>query len=185
MQEIAGRKELSGPDVILVHRMMKNTVKEKTGLSGYALVTDVAVKHMKADQLFDSLIRHSEIYEHLGEVGMCERLDGMGGRVREGAKMHCTHDLGDINYVIVDWNPARFYYTTDANMLGLVRAYVMYKLTPVDSGSRFELMYGQPRGDNLEALRPAFQEAVDTAVALFRKTVLEDIETGRLQPVTA
>ena len=32
IQDMRGKAELSGPDVIIAHRMMKNDVKEKTGL---------------------------------------------------------------------------------------------------------------------------------------------------------
>ncbi len=41
--DIAGREELTGPDVIVVHRLLKNTVAERFGLRGYALLTTAAV----------------------------------------------------------------------------------------------------------------------------------------------
>src|ERR1700730_950818 len=38
--EVAGSRELVGSDVIVAHRLVKNTVAERHGLRGYALLTD-------------------------------------------------------------------------------------------------------------------------------------------------
>ena len=70
LQTIAGREELSGSDVIVVHRMTKNNVKEKTGLGAYALITLAAVDAMGADKLCQSMTDHTETYEHIGDVSM-------------------------------------------------------------------------------------------------------------------
>ena len=37
---VAGSREIVGSDVILAHRLLKNTVTETHGLRGYALVTE-------------------------------------------------------------------------------------------------------------------------------------------------
>ena len=42
-QSIAGRDELLGPDINIVHRLLKNHVREVVGPRPYALVTDAAV----------------------------------------------------------------------------------------------------------------------------------------------
>jgi hypothetical protein len=41
-QSIAGREELLGPDINIVHRLLKNHVREVIGHRPYALVTDAA-----------------------------------------------------------------------------------------------------------------------------------------------
>jgi uncharacterized protein YndB with AHSA1/START domain len=46
---VAGRRELTGTDVILVHRLLKNTVTDSTGLRGYALFTDALVDAVGID----------------------------------------------------------------------------------------------------------------------------------------
>lgn len=69
-QEIDGAAELQGADVILANRLMKNGVKEKTGLGGYALITDAAVEAMDAEKLTVDMTAHSESYEHFDEVPM-------------------------------------------------------------------------------------------------------------------
>jgi hypothetical protein len=42
-QTIAGREELAGPDVNVVHRLLKNHARELVGNVAYALVTEAAV----------------------------------------------------------------------------------------------------------------------------------------------
>lgn len=68
IQETAGRKELAGPDVITAFRLLKNGVKEKTGLSAYALMTCDAVKAMHMEEFFDVETTYTEEIEHIGSV---------------------------------------------------------------------------------------------------------------------
>jgi uncharacterized protein YndB with AHSA1/START domain len=65
--EVAGRQELLGSDVIVVHRLLKNEVKETLGISAYALITDacLAVTNLKPELL--EMVRYCESYD-LGEV---------------------------------------------------------------------------------------------------------------------
>ncbi len=65
---IAGREELAGTDVILVHRLSKNSVAETFHLNGYALVTQACVAAMGADPAVLGMRPHLETYEHIGEV---------------------------------------------------------------------------------------------------------------------
>ncbi len=69
-QQLGEAVELQGADVILANRLMKNSVKEVTGLHGYALITDAAVQAMGAEDLVTDMIRHTESYDHFGEVTM-------------------------------------------------------------------------------------------------------------------
>lgn len=60
-------KDISGADVILVHRMSKTDVKEATGIRSYALFSDAAVAAMGIDA---ALTPFSHPIEHFGEVSM-------------------------------------------------------------------------------------------------------------------
>jgi len=71
LQKLADREELLGADVIVPHRMLKNSVIEKTGLHSYALFSDVAAQQLNLLDYCDHIVRHSETYEHLGDVPMC------------------------------------------------------------------------------------------------------------------
>src|ERR1700730_9123935 len=64
--EGAGREELVGPDVILAHRILKNSVAERFSLRGYALLSDACVSSLGMDRA--GLRVHSERYEDIGEI---------------------------------------------------------------------------------------------------------------------
>lgn len=59
--------DISGADVILVHRMAKTDVKAVTGIHSYALFSEAAVKAMNIDA---ALTPFSQSFEHFGEVPM-------------------------------------------------------------------------------------------------------------------
>lgn len=59
----AGRDDLAGPDVILVHRLLKNSVSVRTGIEAYALFTEACLSHLPSSV---QLPRHEESYESFG-----------------------------------------------------------------------------------------------------------------------
>ncbi|MCB0866385.1 MAG: DUF2652 domain-containing protein [Solirubrobacterales bacterium] len=63
--DVAGRTELIGPDVVLAHRLLKNSIREETGIASYAFFTDSAFAGAATPQ--DSR-EHSERYDDAGEV---------------------------------------------------------------------------------------------------------------------
>ena len=237
VQEIGGRTELQGSDVILVHRLMKNTVKEKTGLTGYALVTEAAIEAMNAQETARNMLPHAEHYEHLGEVktyiydlqkvwadererrrsavsteeawayGSVEvpvpqwvawdyltdleqkkkywdmlsvvRTDVEGGRTKVGSSFHCCHQLGDLIYSVIDWNPPH-YLTYDATAFG-INYIVTYRVTSVGSGSKIEFIFGTPYAGRYEELTSAFREMAQAAADRFAKIIEQEIESGRIR----
>ena len=60
--------DISGPDVILVHRMSKTDVKEKTGIGSYALFSQAAVDAMNLGDV--PMLEYSTSFDHFGEVPM-------------------------------------------------------------------------------------------------------------------
>ncbi len=65
---IAGRDELAGPDVILVHRLLKGTVAATSRSAGFGLFTRAAVDALALDPEALGLVRGEERIEHLGNV---------------------------------------------------------------------------------------------------------------------
>jgi uncharacterized protein YndB with AHSA1/START domain len=66
VHDVRGRRELVGSEVVLVHRMLKNTVNRRTGLHDYALVTGAAVDALGLDpSLFTA---HDARYADVGAV---------------------------------------------------------------------------------------------------------------------
>jgi class 3 adenylate cyclase len=70
VKKMGDREELMGSDVIVAHRLMKNKVKENTGFRSYLLVTDAAYEHLADADTKNSLKKHTESYEDIGEVEM-------------------------------------------------------------------------------------------------------------------
>jgi len=62
--EVAGSRELVGSDVILVHRLLKNTVPETHGVRGYALLTSACMEALG----IAGLEPHRERYDDVGEI---------------------------------------------------------------------------------------------------------------------
>lgn len=67
-QEMAGLAELIGRDVIVVHRLLKNTVGEETGATAYALLTEACTTAMGLDPAALEMTAHTETYDVVGEI---------------------------------------------------------------------------------------------------------------------
>ena len=113
-QRIAGQEELAGRDVILVHRLLKNSVGAAFGLQGYGLFTSACVAAMQLEPSALGLRPHSETYEHIGEVPAYvhdlqqrwkEELETRRVRVApEEADLHLTFDLPAPVPLVWEWN---------------------------------------------------------------------------------
>ena len=65
MQKVAGRSELVGSDVVVVHRLLKNSITE----SAYAFISNACIDVTGLEPQALGMRRHTETYEHIGEVG--------------------------------------------------------------------------------------------------------------------
>jgi uncharacterized protein YndB with AHSA1/START domain len=66
--DVAGSRELVGPDVVVAHRLLKNSVQDRYGLRGYALLTEASVKQLGIDPAASGLVEHLESYPDVGDV---------------------------------------------------------------------------------------------------------------------
>jgi len=67
-QKVFGLEELVGADVIVVHRLLKNSVVEATGIAAYAFFSGAAVAAMGFDAAALGMTPHVETYEVIGEI---------------------------------------------------------------------------------------------------------------------
>ena len=65
---MAGREELAGRDVIVIHRLLKNTVNERLGGHAYALFSDACIQAMGIDPAAQGLVLHRESIDIIGDV---------------------------------------------------------------------------------------------------------------------
>lgn len=68
LSEMGGRQELSGPNVILAHRLLKNNITKTTGNTAYAYLTQACADAMALGEMKQGMKVHNEHYEHLGDV---------------------------------------------------------------------------------------------------------------------
>jgi uncharacterized protein YndB with AHSA1/START domain len=68
LQKVAGRQELLGSDVIVVHRLLKNEVVEQLGIDAYALITQQCIDASDLDPAALGMRRHTETYDRIGDV---------------------------------------------------------------------------------------------------------------------
>ncbi|HYE94860.1 MAG TPA: DUF2652 domain-containing protein [Rubricoccaceae bacterium] len=78
------RPKPQGPEVIRAHRLLKNEVREKTGVTAYAFLTDACVQACGLEALAAGMTAHTEHHEHLGAVrGVVYDLAPVWARERE------------------------------------------------------------------------------------------------------
>ena len=66
--KVAGQQELVGPDVIVVHRLLKNEVVEKLGIPAYAVFSQACIDAAGLDPVALGMREHTETYEKIGDV---------------------------------------------------------------------------------------------------------------------
>ena len=92
-QTIAGHTELVGSDVVLVHRLLKNSIGFGGAASGYVLLTEACAQQLGIDPSAEGLTAHVENYPHFGHVrgwvgNMNDRLEQKLSPRPEGAVAH-------------------------------------------------------------------------------------------------
>lgn len=93
LSEIAGRQELSGTDVILAHKLLKNKISETAGDIAYAFISKACSDAMPLGEMKEGMKPHSENYEHLGEIsGYFYDLHKVWERVQESRTVYVDPD---------------------------------------------------------------------------------------------
>ena len=67
-ERVFGTEELTGTDVILVHRLLKNSVTSDLNLPAYLLQTDACIRAAGVDPLALGLVEHDEQVDGIGSV---------------------------------------------------------------------------------------------------------------------
>jgi uncharacterized protein YndB with AHSA1/START domain len=68
LHKVAGRQELVGSDVIVVHRLLKNEVVEKLGIDAYALISQRCADASDLDPAALGMREITETYDRIGDV---------------------------------------------------------------------------------------------------------------------
>jgi uncharacterized protein YndB with AHSA1/START domain len=93
ISDMGVQKELQGSDVIVVHRLLKNTVDETYNTKSYAFLTQAAADAMQISEICAQMKPHTEQYEHIGEVkGYIHELRDTLARQREQNRVVIAHE---------------------------------------------------------------------------------------------
>jgi hypothetical protein len=88
------REDLAGPDVILVHRLLKNTVSDGGGPTAYAFLTESCLRRMPRSL---DLPSHSEPEGSFGQVtGGVHDLEPVLARMREARRVRLDSEEADL-----------------------------------------------------------------------------------------
>jgi uncharacterized protein YndB with AHSA1/START domain len=99
-QRIAGNEEISGSDVVLVHRLMKNRVADDIGHAGYAFFTDAVISAMGLDPEAMRFRRHTEEIEDDGPIsGWVEDLHDRWREERERRRVKVSSEEAKLTLV--------------------------------------------------------------------------------------
>jgi hypothetical protein len=92
------REDLAGPDVILAHRLLKNTIGNDDGPQAYAFFTENCQQHLP--QSF-ALPSHIEMYESFGEIrGGVHNLDPVLSTMRDERRAYVSAADADFETTI-------------------------------------------------------------------------------------
>jgi len=93
-----GQEDLAGPDVILTHRLLKNTISGGEGPQGYAFFTEACLQRLPASF---NLPQHSEAYDSFGETkGGVHDLDPVLRAMREDRRLFISSEDADFETTI-------------------------------------------------------------------------------------
>lgn len=99
-QPVAGNEELTGPDVIMVHRLLKNTVRERLGPGGYALFTRPCIEALQIDPESLGLQPHREQVDGQQIDGYVEDLEARWRFEDERRRVYVTRDAAEFEHVM-------------------------------------------------------------------------------------
>jgi hypothetical protein len=107
-----------------------------------------------------------------------ERIDTLGGRVREDAGFHCAHGDLHVYSKVLDWKPFE-YYTLQQSALGI--SYICTRrLTPIENGTRLGVYLTKPLENSSDEVRQMLQSAMDNGYAGLRPFIEHDITSGKI-----
>jgi hypothetical protein len=118
-QHVAGGEDLSGSDVILVHRLLKNHVAEVIGHAGYALYTDAVIAAMGLDPARLRMRRQAEKVEGIGPVaGWVQDLHEPWAEERERRRVKVSREeaVGVSSYEVPAPRSVTWSYLTDPGL---------------------------------------------------------------------
>ena len=107
-----------------------------------------------------------------------ERVDVLGGRVREGAGFHCAHGNLHVYSKILDWKPFE-YYTMQQSAVGI--SYISTRrLIPTEQGAHLLITVSKPPENSSDEIYQMLRSAVDAGYAGLKPYIERAITSGKI-----
>ena len=107
-----------------------------------------------------------------------ERIDQLGGRVREQAQFHCAHGDLHVYNKVVDWKPFEYY--TLLQSVNSIEYFHTRRLVPTKDGSRLCIYASQPVEGASEQLRSYIQAAYESGFGNLDPFIRRDMARGKV-----
>ena len=107
-----------------------------------------------------------------------ERIDQLGGRVREDAQFHCAHGDLHVQNKVVDWKPFEFY--TVLQSVNALEYFHTRRLVPTKEGSRLCVYASKPLQDVSEEVRSYIQAEYNRGFGNLLGFIEQDIANGKV-----
>jgi hypothetical protein len=107
-----------------------------------------------------------------------ERIDQLGGRVREEAQFHCAHGDLHVHNKVVDWKPFEYY--TVLQSVNSLEYFHTRRLVPTKEGSRLCVYASKPLQDIPEEVRSFVQAEYDRGFGNLHSFIDQDIANGKV-----
>ena len=107
-----------------------------------------------------------------------ERIDTLGGRVREDAGFHCAHGDLHIYSKVLDWKPFD-YYTLKQSVPGI--SYICTRsLTPLETGTHLGVYLSKPPENSSDEVYRMLQSAMNHGYAGLQSYIQQDLLSGKI-----
>ena len=107
-----------------------------------------------------------------------ERIDNLGGRVREDAGFHCAHGDLHVHSKILDWKPFE-YYTLNQSAMGLTYI-ATRRLIPLENGTCVAVYLSKPKENSSPEVHELLQGAMDQGYSGLKPYIEQDIANGNI-----
>jgi hypothetical protein len=107
-----------------------------------------------------------------------ERIDQLGGRVREDAQFHCAHEDLHVHNKVVDWKPFEYY--TVLQFVNALEYFHTRRLVPTKEGSRLCVYASKPLQDVSEEVRSYIQAEYNRGFGNLLGFIEQDIADGKV-----
>ncbi len=109
-----------------------------------------------------------------------ERIDNLGGRVRENTEFHCAHGELNLYNKVIDWNPYEYYTINQSVPLASVVYHQTRRLIPTEKGTHVAIYLSKPLEGATVEVQQLLQEKLNSAYTGLGAFIEKDVAKGKV-----